>query len=152
MILSSPRTRTLKTILPASVFTVVTIVMIFDQRNEIVSNPTESIFLLILAYACAAWTLWRPFPLRVADFVEDKGGRVYVRRGTKEAEINYSDIRDHEYLRIGMSQGVKLTFKEPNLLGSSIGFYLPEPVLNPGREDPIDYMERQIINARSNSA
>lgn len=95
----------------------------------------ESLFVLIMIYACVAWTLWRPFLLKVADFVEDRGGQILIRRGTKEVELNYSDIRDHKYLQIGTIQGVKLTFKKPNQLGTHIGFYLPDPELNTGHEE-----------------
>ena len=79
---------------------------------------------------------------------------LWIRRGQIEVLLAYSDVLKHEYLRIGNGSGVKLTFNEPNELGSEIGFYLNEvkdPRIVP-IEDPIEHMERQLEKHRHGRA
>ena len=154
MLLSSPQTRTHKATTPAIVFGVSVLAVLATQREKILSEPLTTLFLLGAVSCCAAWVLWRPWRLPVADQVEERAEMLWIRRGSVEVVLPYSSVLRHEYLRIGSGSGVKLTFKEPNKLGSEIGFYLdegerPQAVSN---DDPIEHMERQFEKHRHGSA
>jgi hypothetical protein len=150
MLLSSSRTRSIKTTTPIFVYAVATGVVVWDRRHELLGAPGMAIWLLLVTYACAAWVLWRPWRLKVADHVEEKGDVLLIRRRRVEMSIPYSDVEAHEFLRIGNSSGVKLTFRTPTALGREIGFYLDESLDSKAVpiDDPGEHLERQLERYR----
>lgn len=153
MLLSSPRTRSIKTVTPMIVYALVTGIVIWVQRHELLTAPGITISLLFLAYACAAWVLWRPWRLKVADHVEERGDALIIRRRSVEVSVPYSGILAHEYLRIGNSSGVKLVFGTPNAHGAEIGFYLDDSLDSTAipSNDPCEHLERQLERYRHGS-
>src|SRR4051812_18554470 len=100
MLLSSPHSRSFRTTAPAAVFTVATVAVVWVQRNALSTEPVSTLFILVLIYICAAFVLWRPFRLMVADTVEEQGDSLAIRRGSVSVQVSYADVQSVEVLRI----------------------------------------------------
>jgi hypothetical protein len=149
MLLSSPHSRSFRTKVPAAVFVVATAVVAWVQKGEIVMSPLSTVFLLAFVYACAAWVLFRPFRLRVADSVEEQGDMLSIRRDGVIAFVPYQGVQDIEVLRIGTSFGAKLTFSNPSELGSEIGFFLNDPAAGSLGIDPVEHIKSRLGDGRA---
>ncbi len=57
--------------------------------------------------------MWKPWWLKVADHVEEKGDTLLIRRGGVEVSVPYAGVLTHKFIRIGSSSGVQLTFLTP---------------------------------------
>jgi hypothetical protein len=133
---------------PAAVFGVATVAVVWVQRNELTTEPVTTLFLLVLIYSCAAFVLWRPFRLLVVDAVEEQGDSLAIRRGRVSVQVPYSDVRCVEVLRIGTSFGAKLVFSTANVLGSEVGFFLNDPPAGLDGPDPVKHVENRLRSAR----
>ena len=134
--------------MPAAVFAIATAVAIWVQGDALTAQPLGTLFLLVVIYLCAAFVLWRPFKLRVADSVEEQGSALSIRRGNLTLQVPYSDVLGVEVLRIGTAFGAKLVFSKANSLGSEIGFFLNDPPEGSQGIDPVEYLQRRISDGR----
>ena len=134
--------------MPAVVLGVATAAVIWVRRNELTTEWVSTLVLLVAIYACAAWVLWRPFRLPVADTVEELGDTLSIRRGDVVAQVPYSNVQGLEVLRIGTTFGAKLVFFEANCLGSEIGFFLNDPPEGSGGTDPVAHLQGRMSAAR----
>jgi hypothetical protein len=148
MLFSSPHSRFLRTRMPAVVLGVATAAVVWVQRNELPPVSLSTLLLLVVIYACAAWVLWRPFRLPVADAVEEQGDTLSIRRGNVGVQVPYSDVQGIEVLKIGITIGAKLVFSKANSLGSEIGFFINDPPEGSGGADPVAHLQGRIDDAR----
>jgi hypothetical protein len=153
ILLSSPKTRVHKVVTPVVVFGGSLVAFAWTQGDNIATEPFTTIFLLLTMWGCAAWVVWRPFRLRVADVVEEIDGALTIRRGQFVETVPYSDVEAIQVVRIGNVLGAKLILRKENRLGSEIGFHLndPEPAAVAAL-DPVGHIERQIRASRERRA
>jgi hypothetical protein len=133
---------------PAAVFTVATVAVVWVQRNALSTEPVSTLFFLVLIYICAAFVVWRPFRLMVADTVEEQGDSLAIRRGSVSVQVSYADVQSVEVLRIGTAFGAKLVFLTPNVLGSEVGFFLNDPPAGSDGPDPVEHLQRRLRSVR----
>jgi hypothetical protein len=129
------------------VFGLTTVIVAWVQRDGFTSEPLGTVFLFAVVYSCMAWVLWRPFRLRVADIVEEKGDGLSICRGNVSVHVPYSDVQSLEVLKIGTAFGAKLAFSKGNSLGSEIGFFLNDPPDGSHGVDPVEYLQSKIGDA-----
>ena len=96
MLLSSPRTRTLKVIHPVAVFGMCLLIFFAQRREKISTEPVTSFSLFVLVLVCVAWVVWRPWNLHIADHVEEQSTMLLIRRGGIEVLVPYSAVQSHE--------------------------------------------------------
>lgn len=145
LLLSSPETRSYRVSTPITLFAASVIVVLWMQRETLSSEPFMTAFLLLMTWGCAAWVVWWPFDVKVADVVEEVDGALRIRRGRVIQTVPYSEIDRIEVLKLGSVWGGKLCFKKPTQFGSGIGFYLNDPHRTDMiRLDPVEHIEGQI--------
>jgi hypothetical protein len=145
ILLSSPKTHIHKVVTPIFVYGASLVVVVWMQRDSIATQPIAALFLLLLAWGCGAWVVWRPFRLSIADVVEEVDGALSIRKGQAVETIPYSDLESIEVARIGSVEGAKLIFRKPNRFGREVGFHLNDPdPTDVVALDPVEHIERQI--------
>jgi len=139
---------------PLAVFAATTGAVIWVQRHELLTAPGKSVGLLLAIYAFAAWFVWKPWHLKIADLVEETGDTLLIRRRGVEVTVRYADIQSHEFLLLNHTPAVKLTFVTPNALGTAVAFYLDGVANAAGAPDSDsgEYLERQLERYRHGRA
>jgi hypothetical protein len=125
-----------------------TAVVVWVQRDTLTTEPLSALFPLVLVYACAAFVLWRPFRLQVADTVEEQGDSLTISRGNVTVQVPYSDLLSVEVLWLGTAFGAKLAFSTANLLGAEVGFFLNDPPSGSDGIDPVEHIQSRMSSAR----